>query len=236
MSLDHFIAVRDGARAPFFHQSRTLELGAAAAGWSDHAAGVALRRASGSQSLPGDSTLDTRPPRQTCSLLDLKIALADRALDSCTLCPHRCKVNRNRGETGFCGVAAESAVHWEGILHGEELPLVPSHEVFLSGCTMRCAFCYSHEHIVRPMSGRTISPDELAACAGVRRCPARCAASPRCPPPCRGGIPPDPASARRAATSESRWRSRAAPGQRPPPPARGSRRAAPSPRRRCRAC
>jgi len=37
-----------------------------------------------------------------------------------------------------------------------------SHEVFLSGCTMRCAFCYSHEHITRPMSGLPMAPSEIA--------------------------------------------------------------------------
>jgi putative pyruvate formate lyase activating enzyme len=90
-------------------------------------------------------------------------------LDACDLCPHHCLVNRNEGKVGYCGVAAETAVHWEGILHGEEIELVPSHEVFLSGCTMRCAFCYSHEHITRAMSGKKTSPAELAACTTSRR-------------------------------------------------------------------
>lgn len=103
------------------------------------------------------------------SLLDLKITLAERLLDACDLCPHRCLVNRNRGETGFCGVADRMAVHWEGVLHGEESEVVPSHEVFLSGCTMRCAFCYSHEHITRPMSGLLMLPSELAARTRSRR-------------------------------------------------------------------
>jgi putative pyruvate formate lyase activating enzyme len=102
------------------------------------------------------------------SLLDHKIALAAVTLDACDLCPHLCRIDRNHGQTGFCGVADRTAVHWEGVLHGEEIELVPSHEVFLSGCTMRCAFCYSHEHITRPMSGLPMAPQELAACAQSR--------------------------------------------------------------------
>lgn len=112
------------------------------------------------------------PPRfqqaRASSLLDLKIALADRMLDSCDLCPHHCHVNRNAGKIGFCGVADKTAVHWEGVLHGEEIELLASHEVFLSGCTMRCAFCYSHEHITRPMSGLPMVPTELADCVSRR--------------------------------------------------------------------
>jgi putative pyruvate formate lyase activating enzyme len=69
---------------------------------------------------------------------------------------------------GYCGVAAATAVHWEGILHGEEIELVPSHEVFLSGCTMRCAFCYSHQHITRPMSGRAMTTLDLRGCVERR--------------------------------------------------------------------
>jgi putative pyruvate formate lyase activating enzyme len=124
MSLQHFLAVRDGFRLPLLLQN-------------------AVR-------------------------LDEKIARVESLYNSCDICPHDCRVNRNAGKVGFCGVADESAIHWEGVLHGEEIELVPSHEVFLSGCTMRCAFCYSHEHITKPMSGVKTSPHELASCAQKR--------------------------------------------------------------------
>lgn len=123
--------------------------------------GKRLPRFVETRALPGPPGFST--------LLDWKIALADRAFDSCTLCPHECRVNRNAGETGFCGVADKTAVHWEGVLHGEEIELVPSHEMFVSGCTMRCAFCYSHAHIVRPMSGRVMTPLQMARCVEDRR-------------------------------------------------------------------
>lgn len=107
-------------------------------------------------------------PDGQISRLDAKIEQTLQLYDSCDICPHDCRVNRNAGKVGYCGVANTSAVHWEGILHGEESEVIPSHEVFFSGCTMRCAFCYSHQHIVRPMSGVVQSPAQLAEMARKR--------------------------------------------------------------------
>jgi putative pyruvate formate lyase activating enzyme len=166
MSLEHYLAVRRGERPPRHVLARRLRL--------DPRPDLRLAQARGVEQLrrteraPASSAFPDAPAAW-CSLLEIKVELAERALDACDLCPHHCRVDRNAGQRGFCGVAAETAVHWEGILHGEELPLVPSHEVFLSGCTMRCAFCYSHEHILKPMSGRRTTPEELAGCIAARR-------------------------------------------------------------------
>jgi len=170
-SLQHFRAVRDGRRPPHFHQARVRATEAGTDLWAAHTRALDAvtlnKRGTGDldtpKSLKGLSTSPAGP-----SLLDLKVALAERMLDDCDLCPHHCHVNRNEGETGFCGVADRTAVHWEGILHGEEIELMASHEVFLSGCTMRCAFCYSHQHITRPMSGLPMAPSEMAGCADRR--------------------------------------------------------------------
>ncbi len=157
-SLFHFRAVRDGLRQPHFQQSRTRAVAPNPDPWTAHALTLSSPREN-VRALDG----------QGQSLLDLKISLAERMLDDCDLCPHHCHVNRNQGKTGFCGVADRTAVHWEGILHGEEIELMASHEVFLSGCTMRCAFCYSHAHITRPMSGLPMAPSAIAGCADQRR-------------------------------------------------------------------
>lgn len=150
MSLGHYLAVRSGAALPRFQVTRRICVPPTSpeSAWPVHR-----------QALCGESFPHLT---QHTSLLDLKIELARRELDKCHLCPHHCGVNRNAGKVGYCGVANQTAVHWEGVLHGEEIELVPSHEVFLSGCTMRCAFCYSHEHITRPMSGCTFSPSQLS--------------------------------------------------------------------------
>jgi putative pyruvate formate lyase activating enzyme len=96
------------------------------------------------------------------SVLDLKVELADRMLGKCVLCERRCGADRAAGETGFCGVASEARFFFEQTLWGEEQPLVPSHEVFLSGCNMRCRYCYSWEYVAEPDRGSPVSPEELA--------------------------------------------------------------------------
>lgn len=103
------------------------------------------------------------------SLLDLKIELARRILRSCSLCERRCGVDRTAGSRGFCGTDDQSRVFFEQILLGEEKPLIPSHEVFFSGCNMRCSFCYSWEAILDPGRGHPMSPTEFASLVDSRR-------------------------------------------------------------------
>lgn len=110
-----------------------------------------------------------RSDRGTASLLDVKAELARRAMSSCCLCERRCGVDRLGGATGFCGVGAESYYFFEQVLSGEEPPLIPSHEVFFSGCNLRCSFCYSHEALLDPQRGTAGKPDELAHLIDSRR-------------------------------------------------------------------
>ncbi len=102
-------------------------------------------------------------------MLDLKIELARRMLSGCTLCENRCRVDRTRGEKGICGVGSDSRFFFEQILWGEEAPLNPSHEIFFSGCNMRCKFCYSWESILNPSRGEEVRPEELGRLIGRRR-------------------------------------------------------------------
>jgi len=96
------------------------------------------------------------------SRLDEKIEAADRLLCRCCLCERRCGVDRYNGEAGFCGAAREGAYFFEHILWGEEKPLIPSHEIFFTGCNMRCDYCYSWEHVEDPSGGRILTPEEMA--------------------------------------------------------------------------
>ncbi|MCQ2483138.1 MAG: radical SAM protein [Clostridia bacterium] len=91
--------------------------------------------------------------------------------DECRLCPRQCGVNRNEGQTGFCGMPAEAVVNL--IMHhfGEE-PVISgiskeknkgSGTVFFEGCQLRCAFCQNHS-ISRgeTFKGRRMSSEQLA--------------------------------------------------------------------------
>lgn len=113
---------------------------------------------------------DSPPSHRTGpSLLDLKIELAERMLHSCALCERRCGADRAGGETGFCGVGTHTRCFFEQVLWAEEAPVVPSHEVFLTGCNMRCRFCYAWDRIIDPSQGKGLPPEDFAACIDLRR-------------------------------------------------------------------
>ena len=103
------------------------------------------------------------------TVLALKIEIADRMLRECCLCERRCGVDRANGQLGFCGAGETSRYFFEQTLWGEEKPLVPSHEVFFSGCNMRCRFCYSWEQVADPALGEEVIPAEFAKMVDSRR-------------------------------------------------------------------
>ena len=65
-------------------------------------------------------------------------------LESCTLCPRRCRINRLAGERGYCGMTAE-VMGARAALHMWEEPCISgargSGAVFFSGCSLGCVFC-----------------------------------------------------------------------------------------------
>ncbi len=66
---------------------------------------------------------------------------------NCTLCPRKCKVDRN-SLAGFCG-AGKYATVAKIMLHKWEEPCIcyaaGSGAVFFSGCQLKCVFCQNHE-------------------------------------------------------------------------------------------
>ena len=79
---------------------------------------------------------------------------------NCTLCPHRCSVNREQGELGFCRLNA--GLHIANIsLHKGEEPIDGSENgvcnVFLSHCNLRCVYCQNYQ-ISQP---QTVIPNEI---------------------------------------------------------------------------
>lgn len=66
-------------------------------------------------------------------------------LRCCTLCPRDCRVDRTRGEKGFCGLTGSVRCFREALYYHEESELIPSHLLFLAGCNLRCEFCLVSE-------------------------------------------------------------------------------------------
>jgi putative pyruvate formate lyase activating enzyme len=160
MALELYRSVAAGKRLPAYVRTARRRLGPINLEeldthelWALHDAGAR-----------GHPSTDSGP-----SLLDLKIELAERMLGECRLCEHQCGVDRRGGEAGICGVGTNSRYFFEQIIWGEEAPLNPSHEVFFSGCNMRCKFCYSWETILDPGRGMPVLPEEFGRLIGRRR-------------------------------------------------------------------
>jgi putative pyruvate formate lyase activating enzyme len=62
-------------------------------------------------------------------------------LADCRLCAHDCGVNRLAGETGRCHAGADARFFSAQVEVSDELELMPTFSVALSGCDLRCDFC-----------------------------------------------------------------------------------------------
>jgi putative pyruvate formate lyase activating enzyme len=97
---------------------------------------------------------------------DLKerIEKAYALLERCTVCPRECKVNRLKGEIGFCGVGENPKVASYNLHYGEEPPISGingSGTIFFSGCNMRCMYCQNFP-ISQLRNGKETTPLDLA--------------------------------------------------------------------------
>ena len=84
---------------------------------------------------------------------------------NCTLCPRRCGVDREAGQTGFCGTPAGLRIARAMLHYGEEPPISGSFgtgAVFFSGCTLRCVYCQNRE-ISAGGKGKAVSSEQLRA-------------------------------------------------------------------------
>ncbi|MEW6075552.1 MAG: radical SAM protein [Candidatus Omnitrophota bacterium] len=89
---------------------------------------------------------------------------ATKMLASCELCPRRCKVNRLKGQMGYCRSGLEAKVFSFLAHHGEEPAISGIHgsgTIFFSGCNMACVYCQNFE-FSQEGRGKEVSPEELA--------------------------------------------------------------------------
>lgn len=86
-------------------------------------------------------------------------------LKCCELCPRKCKVNRLKGEKGFCKAIGVNLKQARIGLHYYEEPCISgtsgSGTIFFSGCNLRCKFCQNYK-ISWEGKGEEISIEELA--------------------------------------------------------------------------
>jgi len=85
-------------------------------------------------------------------------------LESCKLCPRKCRVNRLKDEKGYCRSGKELSVSSYGPHFGEEDPLVGdsgSGTIFLASCNLLCVYCQNYD-ISHEGYGKPVSEEEVA--------------------------------------------------------------------------
>lgn len=87
-----------------------------------------------------------------------------KMLESCQICPRRCKANRLKNEKGFCKTGLKPMVCTFLPHHGEEPPISGvngSGAIFFSYCNMACVYCQNYE-FSQLGQGKEVDFEELA--------------------------------------------------------------------------
>jgi putative pyruvate formate lyase activating enzyme len=93
-----------------------------------------------------------------------RVEAALSLLESCSVCPRSCGVNRLAGDVGKCRTSRQAIVSSYGPHFGEEAPLVGrsgSGTIFFTNCNLRCLFCQNYS-ISQLGEGKKVSKEELA--------------------------------------------------------------------------
>lgn len=96
--------------------------------------------------------------------LDELIGKTQKMLESCSLCPRKCRVNRQNYEKGFCRTGKRAKVYSYLAHHGEEPPISGqngSGTIFFCACNMSCCYCQNYE-FSQMDKGKEVEPEELA--------------------------------------------------------------------------
>lgn len=98
------------------------------------------------------------------STLKTKINQAYKLLESCIICPRKCKVNRIDNERGFCRVGINPVVCSYMPHHGEEPPISGakgSGTIFFSFCNLKCVYCQNY-HFSQESEGKEVPIEKLS--------------------------------------------------------------------------
>jgi putative pyruvate formate lyase activating enzyme len=96
--------------------------------------------------------------------LEERICRAYALLESCTVCPRKCGINRLNDERGFCRTGILPVISSFGPHFGEEPPLVGqkgSGTIFVTHCNLSCEYCQNYD-ISQCGNGENVSCETLA--------------------------------------------------------------------------
>lgn len=87
-----------------------------------------------------------------------------KGLEKCSLCPHKCGINRNDGKAGRCKSSDTVKIALYSV-HNFEEPCISGEKgsgtIFFSNCTMNCIYCQNYK-ISQEGKGKEITIQELA--------------------------------------------------------------------------
>jgi putative pyruvate formate lyase activating enzyme len=93
-----------------------------------------------------------------------KVSQLKEILKDCTLCPRACRIDRTKGELGYCRLPADIVMDCALAHRGEEPPLSGINgagTIFLSSCNLGCIYCQNYQ-ISHSVQGRHLTVLELA--------------------------------------------------------------------------
>ena len=86
-----------------------------------------------------------------------------KELEKCSICPHKCNINRNEGKIGRCKSTNKVKIALYST-HNFEEPCISGEKgsgtIFFSNCNLNCVFCQNYE-ISQLGKGKEISTEEL---------------------------------------------------------------------------
>jgi putative pyruvate formate lyase activating enzyme len=104
----------------------------------------------------------TRPIGRRSMLARERASAARGMLANCHFCAHHCGVNRITGRAGACHAGAESRFFLAQTELTDELELIPTFAIAMSGCDLRCDFCITGAESWNPQAGENFRADEMA--------------------------------------------------------------------------
>lgn len=97
-------------------------------------------------------------------LIEKRLSSLYSRLESCDICPRNCKVNRLKGQLGYCGLGKDLKLYTTFLHQGEEPGIsegLGSGTIFFSGCNLKCVYCqnYKFSHL---NEGEILAESDLA--------------------------------------------------------------------------
>jgi putative pyruvate formate lyase activating enzyme len=105
--------------------------------------------------------------RSRAAVAAQRAAIARQMLANCHFCAHHCGANRLHGPAGLCHAGPEPRFFSAQVEVTDEMELIPTFAIALSGCDLRCDFCITGASSWNPNAGVSLGVEDMAEHARV---------------------------------------------------------------------